>query len=236
MRRTTALMLLALAPAACGEGDGDRQEQPGREAARPGATTPLEDDQIAALVGLVNGTEVAVAKAVQSKLTLPASRAYAEMLIADHTRLRQAMPSYTGPAIPPPQAAGLRTVFKSQSEMMATLPSGTPFDASFAAIQILDHAMAIDSLRRWHGVARDAELRNAIAAAVPVMESHLRQAQALYSGLDAGASPVTSALRGDPLPGPGAEMAPPMDTVPPRLTPVPDTVPPDTVPPDTTGG
>ena len=180
-------LLVTVATAACGGEDGPSARDQDRGAEGPAGgivTDALTNAQVSQLVGLINGVEVAASKAVDAKLVVPAAREYARMLIADHTRLMAALPRFEGPQFPPPQAHGMNAVFRSQAAMLSTLPSGYPFDATFVGIQVADHAMAIDSLRRWHGVAEDAALRQAIAAAIPVMESHLQQAQALYSGLD----------------------------------------------------
>jgi predicted outer membrane protein len=188
-----AALLTAGALLACG-GDGNAAaRQDAGEAERNGARAPggasapgadLEDAQIAALVALINGTEMAAAKAVQPKLAMPEVRAYAGTLIADHARITEAMPSFDGPRRPPPQSETLNAVFHSQAAMLGTLPAGYAFDATFVAAQVADHVMAIDSLWRWREVARDPELRRALGNAIPVMESHLAQARALYARLD----------------------------------------------------
>ena len=188
MSTTGMMTLLACAAALLAGCDG----RPGGDGDDPdavavGAATgrdTLSDRHIAALVTLINGTEIAAARAVQPKLGSAELRAYATTLIQDHTRLRQAMPALEPPRTAPPQANTMRAIFHSQSGMMATLPAGLAFDATFAAIQTADHAMAIDSLRHWHGMARSQELRDAIASALPVMQSHLERAQAIYQRLD----------------------------------------------------
>lgn len=225
------LLLLAFVVGACSAEGADSGGQDGSQApggpSAPGRT--LEDPQIAALVQLINGTEAAAAKAVQPKLAMPAVRAYAGMLLSDHTRLMEAMPHFDGPRNAPPQTETLNAVFHSQAAMLGTLPAGYAFDATFVATQVVDHVMAIDSLWRWREVAQDPELRNALGNAIPVMQSHLDQARALYSRLD---QRVDLGLPGPadtvpPVTAPGPPLVP-ADTVPPGRVPGPDTVPPDT--------
>lgn len=231
-------MALALTAAACGGDDGQREADVGAGENPPqsvaAVTDRLEDDQIAALIGLINGVEIAASKAVDAKLVVPAARALAETLIADHTRLMQAMPSYQGPRFPPPQAWTMNAVFRTQANMLSTLPAGTPFDATFAAIQIADHAMAIDSLRRWHAVAEDPALRRAIAQAVPVMQEHLARAKAVYAGLDVGPSPGAPSGSPPPLTRPDTSRADTAPRPPARRTP-PSPAPADTSPRPTPG-
>ena len=214
-RRAAALLLAVVVAACSGGADGDR-DAAGEARAPGGPSAPgggLENAQVAALVQLINGTEAAAAKAVQPKLAAPAVQAYAGMLLADHTRLMEAMPAFDGPVVAPIQATTLNAVFHSQAAMLGTLPAGYPFDATFVSIQIADHVMAIDSLWRWRKVVQDPELRQALGNAIPVMQGHLEQARALYSRLD---------QRVD-LGRPG-----PPDTVPPATPPGPALVPADT--------
>lgn len=205
MRKDLAMLLAASMALGCG---GD---PPARTpAAHDTRADTLSAPQVAALVGLINGTEIAAAQAVQQKLVSPDARAYAAMLIADHTRLRRAMPELPGPSVPPPQAALLGAVFHSQAAMLATLPAGHSFDATFAALQIADHSMAIDSLRRWHGAVDHEALRDAIAGALPTMEAHRTRAEALYRQLG-GAPPAgrRPAASGPSLPTVPADSASP---------------------------
>ena len=184
------LLLLALVVCACA-GDDDRASD---ETGGPVVTGSLSDAQVGALVALINGTEIASGKAVEPKLATPAARTLAAALVADHTRLAEAMPDVRGPRVSPPQAHSLAAVLHSHAAMLSTLPAGYAFDATVAATQVVGHVMAIDSLVRWREVARDGELRRALGAALPVMESHLAQARALYAGLNRGGGDT----RGDP--------------------------------------
>lgn len=215
MRKTMVVMALAMAGlAACQDGDETRETARSRgEGGGPVVTDTITDAQIASLVALINGSEIAAARAVRAKLAAPEVRAYADELITDHGRLAEAMPAFDGPGRPPQQFTTLNAVFRSQAHMLATLPAGYPFDATFVAAQVGNHAMAVDSLWRWHGIAASPELRSTLAAAIPVIESHLKHAKALYGRLDARVD----------LGVPG-----PADTIPPTTAPGPRTLPADT--------
>jgi predicted outer membrane protein len=183
-RNRAGILLTAFVFCACSGGsdaaDGNEERHaPGG----PATTGSMTDAGIAALVALINGTEAGSAKAVQPKLVMPAVRAYAGTLMADHTRLLSSMPKFDGPRVAPPQAQTLNAIFHSQAAMLSTLPAGYAFDATFVAVQVVDHVMAIDSLWRWRDATDDPELRRALGNAIPVMESHLEQARALYARL-----------------------------------------------------
>jgi putative membrane protein len=214
MRRIMTIIAVAMAGLAACEGGADSRETRARgEGGGQVLTDTISDAQIASLVALINGSEIAAARAVQSKLASAEVRAFAGSLIEDHTRMTEAMPSFEGPDRPPQQFLTLNAVFRSQAHMLATLPAGYPFDATFVAAQVGNHAMAVDSLWRWHGIASSPGLKSALSAAIPVVESHLQRAKELYARLD----------RRVDLGRPG-----PAETVPPSTAPGPATVPADT--------
>lgn len=214
MRRIMVFAGLAVAGLAACEGGTDSRERTARaQAGGQVLSDTISDAQIASLVALINGSEIAASRAVQSKLASPEVRAFAGSLIEEHTRMTEVMPSFDGPDRPPQQFVTLNAVFRSQAHMLATLPAGYPFDATFVAAQVGNHAMAVDSLWRWHGIASSPRLRTALSAAIPVMESHLERAKALYTRLD----------RRVDLGRPG-----PADTIPPATAPGPAVVPADT--------
>lgn len=233
--RTLCIALLASALAACGEGrDGSPPEETEirSEAAAPGPVVrdPLTDADIEVLVSLINGSEIAGATAVQPKLVWPESRAFAQMLIEDHSRLREGLPRAEGPARPPLHFATLRAVTHAQSGMFATLPAGPGFDAFFVAAQAGMHSTVLDSLHHWRTLAQGAGLRAALGSSIVAVERHLERALALQATLgermpDPDGTPVRPPEAGPSLrpPAPSADSS----RLPPASRPDP-ALPPDT--------
>lgn len=158
----------------------------------------LDDREIASLLEFIDGTEIAAARAMLPKLVSPPARSFAQMLIEDHTRLRHARSELTSAdnsSAAPPQFRTLRALTHSQSGMFATLPAGPSFDVTFLGVQAANHAMVVDSLRRWHTLAEDDGLRRAIAAAIPVVDRHRERALAAFTSVQ-GAAPDTSQMAG----------------------------------------
>lgn len=182
--RILCIALIASALAACDDGrdgsppDESEIESDARSSDSP-VPDPLTDADIEVLVSLINGSEIAGATAVQPKLVWPESRAFAQMLIEDHSRLRLSLPRVEGPARPPFHFATLRAVTHSQSGMFATLPAGPGFDAFFLVAQAGMHATVLDSLHHWRTLARGEELRAALGTAIMAVERHLERALAL---------------------------------------------------------
>lgn len=232
--RVAALVALVLAVAATGCDDDERDitwQEGQRAPGGPSSPGSLDDAQVAALVGLINATEAGTAKAMEPKLAAAAVRAYAARLLSDHTRLMATMPELPGPRFTPPQVERLNAVFHSQAAILSTLPAGRAFDATFLAIQIGDHAMAIDSMIRWRQTVRDGELRRAIDGAMPVMQAHLEAAKALYAAVN-GPGATGDTVRPVTPPGPGTVPA----QAPPGGHPGPDTLQGGNVPRDSARG
>jgi putative membrane protein len=181
-------VVLAFALGACGRDETPESERGPAGAAVPAG--PLTDAGIVVLVSHVNGSEVGAAKAAFPKLQNAEVRAFAESMIAEHLSLEHGVDSAGVPGdtakFPPPQFATMQAVSHAQSGALNTVPPGPAFDRIYVAFQVLNHADAADSLRRWHNVARHGELRAALAAALPRVEAHLARAQALQAKLGGG--------------------------------------------------
>lgn len=174
--------------------DGEAEDQSRRQEAteqRAAVIAPLTEQQIAALLDFIDGSEIAAAQAFQPKLVTAPARAYAQTLIVDHARMRQARGQIVrlgSPRTPPPRFSNLRSITHSQSATLTSLPAGVSFDATFLGIQAGNHALVVDSLRSWMAQTRDAELRGAIAAAIPVVDGHRERALRIFGAL-AGTAP-----------------------------------------------
>ena len=186
MRRTTILLLLALGPAlgACANEDDEEQRDPAVQGDSL-RVEALSDRQIAALLRFVDGTEIATARQLLPKLATAPARDYAQVLIDDHTRLRRLAQrtELDDSSAAPPQFRTLRAVTSTQSAMFMTLPSGRSFDATFLGVQAANHALVVDSLRKWRNEARDEGLRATIDAALPVVQSHRERALAAFNAV-----------------------------------------------------
>jgi len=106
-------------------------------------------------------------------------RNFANMLIADHTRLSQAMAaaaasaglSPPAPALLPPQQAAL-------DQLRATAP-GMAFDVAFQQAQIQAHQNALTLMQNYAASGDVPALRTAASSAIPTIQMHLQQAQML---------------------------------------------------------
>ena len=191
--RLLTTFLLVLVPLACANEDDSEQSDP---AVRGDSlrTEDLSDAQVASLLAYIDGSEIGTARQLLPKLSTPSARAYAQMLIDDHTRMRALARERTelnDSTAPAPQFTTLRAVGASQSAMLMTLPAGRSFDALFLGLQAGTHAMVLDSLRAWRNTVEDDGLRETIDAALPVVDAHRQRALSAFQLLQGD----TSALR-----------------------------------------
>jgi putative membrane protein len=140
---------------------------------------PLMAPGFLAQAGSANQWEI-----VSSQLALQASsnvavRNYANMLIADHTRLGQtvgAAATSAGLSPPPP------TLLPPQQAMLDQLRSagsGPSFDMAYQQAQISAHQQAIQLMQNYAASGDVPALRTVASQAIPTMQMHLQQAQAL---------------------------------------------------------
>jgi putative membrane protein len=129
--------------------------------------------------------------------TNPAVRNYANLLIADHTRMGQAMMAAARSAgiVPPPPA-----ILPEQQALLGQLSSAGPnFDVAFRDAQITAHQGALGLMQNYAASGDVPVLRTAAQQAIPTIQMHLAQAQALRVAptLPAPPAPPTPMGRGE---------------------------------------
>ncbi len=121
--------------------------------------------------------EITTSNMAQKMATNPNLRAFATMLIADHTNLtNQALATAKGAGLaPPPPELSLM-----QKQMIAQLAtSGANFDRLYLQQQLTAHRQALAMQTSYAANGDVAALRAAAAAALPTIRGHIDQAQRL---------------------------------------------------------
>ena len=112
----------------------------------------------------------------------PQVRAFATMLIDDHTRLTNnalATAMAAGVTPPPPELSPAQKAMIGQ--LIAAGPAG--FDRAYLSQQVPAHQMAL-SMNQGYAAGGDVPaLRQGAQAAVPVIQGHLAQAQQLLASV-----------------------------------------------------
>ena len=108
----------------------------------------------------------------------PSVRNFANLLIADHTRMSQAMMAAAQSAgvVPPPPA-----MLPEQQAMLSQLSAAGPnFDMAFRDAQITAHQGALGLMQNYAASGDVPALRAAAQQAIPTIQMHLSQAQLLH--------------------------------------------------------
>lgn len=112
----------------------------------------------------------------------PQVRAFASMLIGDHTNLTNtnlATAKAAGVMAPPPELSAMQ---KGQISQLLSAPPAD-FDRTFLSLQIPAHQMALQMMQGYASSGDVPQLRQAAASAVPMVQGHLAQAQQLLGAI-----------------------------------------------------
>jgi putative membrane protein len=108
-----------------------------------------------------------------------AVRNFANMLIADHTRLSQAMAAAAMSARLNPPAPVLLAPQQAALDQLRTAAPGMAFDVAFQQAQIQAHQGALTLMQNYATSGDVPALRAAASSAIPTIQMHLQQAQML---------------------------------------------------------
>lgn len=126
--------------------------------------------------------EISTSTMIVQKSQNPQVRAFASMLIADHTMLSDAAlatAKSAGIMPPPPELS------PGQRAMITELSNAAPamMDRVFLQQQVAAHQQALALNSGYAGSGDSPALRQAAAAAVPKIQQHLREAQQLLQSV-----------------------------------------------------
>lgn len=179
----TALMLTA-----CGKKSDTPPRDTTASATRtdtvaPPASVPMSDGAIVAKLGWADSVEIAQAKLAQTQAKSPEVKAYAKMMVADHTKMMKEGKEMAARAkITPTPMANDPDVAAATSRMAALkAASGTAFDSLYIRTAIDDHTKVLDMVTAARGMVKSNELRAHLEKGGPVVKHHLDEAKALQA-------------------------------------------------------
>jgi putative membrane protein len=119
-----------------------------------------------------------------SQLALQASqnvavRNFANLLIADHTRMSQAMAAAAQSAGLPPPTPALLPAQQAALDQLRAAGAGPAFDLAFKNAQIAGHQQALGLMQNYATGGDVPALRTVASEAIPTIQMHLQQAQLL---------------------------------------------------------
>jgi putative membrane protein len=182
-RLQLAASALALALAAAVAQPSALRAQQASTTGGPAALVPADLEFVlkAADGGLA---EVALGKLAQEKAAAPEVKQFAQRMVEDHGKANEALAKLatergTKPPQQPSEAA--QAVEKTMSAY-----AGKEFDEVYIAQQVGDHVVAVALFEHAAEHAKTPELRDFAKKALPTLQEHLKEAQALMQKAASG--------------------------------------------------
>jgi putative membrane protein len=116
-------------------------------------------------------------------------RNFANMMIADHTRMSQAMAAAAASARLNPPAPTLLPAQQAALDQLRSAGTGYNFDAAYQQAQISGHQQALTLFQNYATSGDVPALRTAAAQAIPTIQTHLSAAQGLQVAMPAPPPP-----------------------------------------------
>ena len=148
---------------------------------------PWTDGNIVAMLDLINAADSAGGALAATRATNADVKDYGRLMVTDHHRMRLqgqqlAQRLSIEPGMPPNDTTA--EAHDSAMAQLRALPRDR-FDAAYVGHEVLMHQHALAVVNTAKSAATNAELRQAVTDAIPVIEGHLTRARALaakYAG------------------------------------------------------
>jgi putative membrane protein len=199
-----ASLLLAGMFSACGDRSNRDETGSGTGSASVGDTTAvatdtlaeprtppdLSDANIVALLDHANEADSSAGALASKNATNAQVKKFAKMMMADHHQLRKQgadLAKKLNLTPEPPAEDPVTTLAQQEMEALQAAGKGLDFDRTYIQQEITAHRAVLDLADQAHDSADNAELKALIEQARPLIESHLKQSQALEQELGAPA-------------------------------------------------
>jgi len=140
---------------------------------------------IVALLDHANDADSSAGALAAIKATNPQVKRFARMMMADHHRLRNQgadLARKLGVTPQPPVDDPITPLALQGMDDLEAAAKGLDFGRTYIRHEIAAHRTVLDLADQAHEAAGNAELKAQIEQARPLLENHLKQAQALEKG------------------------------------------------------
>lgn len=146
----------------------------------------LSDANIVALLDHANEADSSAGALASKKATNAEVKKFAKMMMADHHQLRKQgadLAKKLGLTPQPPADDPVTALAQQEMEALRAAEKGPDFDRTYIQQEITAHQAVLDLADQAHEAAGNAELKALIEQARPLIENHLKQAQAIEKEL-----------------------------------------------------
>ncbi|MBN3805137.1 DUF4142 domain-containing protein [Paraburkholderia sp. Ac-20336] len=172
---TMALAVAGIGVASTGTVHAQASEAPAGAAPVGGTTLSPADQQFVLEASTSDATEIAASEVALKNSHDPQVRKFAGQMIVDHTKLSQGMAALVA-------KKGFKLAPSADSALVGKLQTlkGTAFDQAYVEqIGVEAHQRAVDLFQQQSASGTDAQLKAAVAHALPTIRHHLDMARQL---------------------------------------------------------
>lgn len=183
--------------AACSKGANKADSAAGVDTSAAAAATPpvvttpaLTDVNIFALLDEANAGDSATGAIAATKATSPAAKEFARQMMRDHHMLRKAgqdLATKVGMTPAPPAGDTLSASAQKWSDSLTAMAKGGDWDKAYIDHEVAAHMAVAALLQTAQGIAQDTSLKALIIKAQPLVDAHLKKAQAIQTKLNSTA-------------------------------------------------
>ncbi|HEY2027080.1 MAG TPA: DUF4142 domain-containing protein [Gemmatimonadaceae bacterium] len=156
-------------------------------AAPTASAAPMTDANILAQEKDGDSAEVAIGEFARTHASDPQVKAYAALLVHDHSNGEKQVVALAKKLTITPQAPASDTASQETAHTIARLTAlkGYDFDTAFVRHEIADHQSDIDDAHKAAAAAQSADVKAMIEKSLPELQKHLDRAQELDKKLSA---------------------------------------------------
>jgi putative membrane protein len=151
-----------------------------------GASAPLTDANIVALLDEANKADSAAGALAVTKATNKAVKDFAHLMMGEHHALReqgQQLAKRLKVTPEPPANDPVTPLAQNETNVLQSTPKGPEFDRVYIEQEIAAHKAVLDLAENAHGQAQNEQLKALIEKAKPVIQKHLDQAEKIKGEL-----------------------------------------------------
>jgi len=151
-----------------------------------GASAPLTDANIVALLDEANKADSAAGALAVTKATNKAVKDFAHLMMGEHHALReqgQQLAKRLKVTPEPPANDPVTPLAQNETNVLQSTPKGPEFDRVYIEQEIAAHKAVLDLAENAHGQAQNEQLKALIGKAKPVIQKHLDQAEKIKGEL-----------------------------------------------------
>ena len=152
--------------------------------------TGLTDETILGMLDGANKADSAGGAVATRKATDPQVKAYAEMMMKDHHNLRvggQELAKQLGVTPTPPAKDPIAGYVNAEMAALQKAKKGEEFDRTYIDNEVTVHQAVLDAGNMARVTTTTPELKTLIQNAIPVIQRHLEEAQAIQKRLSPAA-------------------------------------------------